>query len=476
LSIATSLFFVPNNLIFIMKLRTKQHTIIADTLTPVSIYLKLRDLYPNAILLESNLNEKREKSHSFICLNPISTLTVTQNNVNVVLNGAKKSVSDNIQQTPALFSEFMKSFQIEGDTFQAVFGHTNYNAISIFETLELKEKPLDDSIPLMSYSFYQHVIAIDHFTNELTFTEFIQPNQISDQEQLIERVQSLRFSSYPFRILGNETCCTNPDEFLSQIEKGKKHCQLGDVFQLVLSRRFKQKFNGDDFQVYRALRSINPSPYLYFFDMGNYKIFGSSPEAQIKIESGNALINPIAGTYKRTGNLEQDLNSAEALKADEKENSEHVMLVDLARNDLGKVGENVAVKTFKQIQFFSHVIHMVSEVEAKLPLDSNPLEVFGKTFPAGTLSGAPKYRAMELIDQYEPVSRNYYGGGIGFVELNGNLNHAIMIRSFLSQNNELHYQAGAGVVVNSTPESELKEVDNKIGALRMAIKKAEDIE
>lgn len=458
-----------------MKLTTKQNTIIADTLTPVSIYLKLRDLYPNAILLESNLNEKREKSHSFICLSPISTFTATHNEVAIIDNGAKSIVSKDVQKAPSLFSEYVKSFEIEGDSFQAVFGHTNYNAISVFETLELDEKQLDDSIPLMSYSFYRHVIAIDHFTNELTFTEFVQEQQEPEQEQLIERVQSLRFSAYSFSTVEDEDCFTSPEKFLSQIVKGQEHCQLGDVFQLVLSRRFKQKFKGDDFQVYRALRSINPSPYLYYFDMGNYKIFGSSPEAQIKIDKGIALINPIAGTYKRTGNLEQDLNSAEELKADEKENAEHVMLVDLARNDLGRVGGNVEVKAFKEIQFFSHVIHMVSEVEATLPADYNPLEVFGKTFPAGTLSGAPKYKAMQLIDKYEPVSRNYYGGGIGFIELNGNLNHAIMIRSFLSQNNELHYQAGAGVVVNSVPESELKEVDNKIGALRMAIKKAEDI-
>ena len=458
-----------------MKLITKQNTIIADTLTPVSIYLKLRDLYPNAILLESNLNEKREKSHSFICLSPISTFTATHNEVAITDNGTKIIVSKDVQEAPFLFSTYVKSFEIEGDSFQAVFGHTNYNAISVFETLELSEKPLEDSIPLMSYSFYRHVIAIDHFTNELTFTEFVQAQQEPEQEQLIERVQSLRFSAYSFSKVEGEACFTSPEKFLSQIEKGREHCQLGDVFQLVLSRRFKQNFKGDDFQVYRALRSINPSPYLYYFDMGNYKIFGSSPEAQIKIDKGIALINPIAGTYKRTGNLEQDLKSAEELKADEKENAEHVMLVDLARNDLGRVGVNVEVKAFKEIQFFSHVIHMVSEVEATLPADYNPLEVFGKTFPAGTLSGAPKYKAMQLIDKYEPVSRNYYGGGIGFIELNGNLNHAIMIRSFLCQNNELHYQAGAGVVVNSVPESELKEVDNKIGALRMAIKKAEDI-
>jgi len=458
-----------------MKLTTKQHTIIADTLTPVSIYLKLRDLYPNAILLESNLNEKREKSHSFICLSPISTFNVTHDEVAVVLNGARSSVSKNVQMTPTLFSDFVKSFEIEGDTFQAVFGHTNYNAVSIFETLELNKKSLDDTIPLMSYSFYRHVIAINHFTNELTFTEFIQHDQNAEQEQLVERVQSLRFSEYPFVTVEKEGCFTNQEEFLKQIEKGKEHCQLGDVFQLVLSRRFKQKFKGDDFQVYRALRSINPSPYLYYFDLGNYKIFGSSPEAQIKIDDGKALINPIAGTYRRTGKLEDDLKSAEELKADAKENSEHVMLVDLARNDLGRVGENVEVKAYKEIQFFSHVIHMVSEVEANLPLNCNPLEVFGKTFPAGTLSGAPKFKAMQLIDKYEPVSRNFYGGGIGFIELNGNLNHAIMIRSFLSQNNELQYQAGAGVVVNSVAESELKEVDNKIGALRMAIIKAEEV-
>ncbi|MBL4704570.1 MAG: chorismate-binding protein [Flavobacteriales bacterium] len=461
-----------------MKLSTKTYKTLADTLTPVSIYLKLRDLYPNSIMLESNLNEKREKSHSYICLNPIATFKAQKNGITIIENGASSQRSKIGKDAPELFSEFMDSFEVEkGDKnqFNAIFGHTNYNAIEYFETIELADKDLDDAIPLMNYSFYRFVIAIDHFTNEMFFTEYLQPEEESRLQEVITRVETARFNAYPFIKIDNETCYTSPEEFLEQVIEGQDHCKKGNIFQIVISRRFKQQFKGDEFQVYRSLRSINPSPYLYYFDMGSYKIFGSSPEAQIKIIDGKAIINPIAGTYKRTGNMDQDLILAEELQADAKENAEHVMLVDLARNDLGRVSSNIKVKSFKDIHFYNHVIHMVSEVEGELPEQYNPIQVFGQSFPAGTLSGAPKYRAMELIDQFEPVSRNYYGGGIGFVELNGNLNHAIMIRSFLSQNNELHYQAGAGVVVKSVPESELKEIDHKIGALRSAITKAEDI-
>ncbi|MFT7612302.1 MAG: anthranilate synthase component 1 [Parvicellaceae bacterium] len=461
-----------------MKLTTNTYQTLADTLTPVSMYLKLRDLYPNSILLESNLNEKRDKSHSYLCLEPISSFKAEKKGITLIENGAAKLISDDQNEAPDRFNQFLNSFTVEGDQpedFNAIFGHTNYNAVSYFETLKLEDKELDDAIPLMNYSFYRFVIGIDHFTNQLFFTEYLQENQESRLEELISRVQALRFNAYPFKIVENETCYTSPEKFLEQVSEGQEHCKKGNIFQIVISRRFKQKFKGDEFQVYRSLRSINPSPYLYYFDMGSYKIFGSSPEAQVKIKNNKAIINPIAGTYKRTGNMEQDHALAEGLQADEKENAEHVMLVDLARNDLGRVSNNVQVKSFKDIHFYSHVIHMVSEVEGDLPEGYEAMQVFGQTFPAGTLSGAPKYKAMQLIDQFEPVSRNYYGGGIGFVELNGNLNHAIMIRSFLSQNNELHYQAGAGVVVKSNPKSELEEIDNKIGALRSAIVKAEEI-
>lgn len=259
------------------------------------------------------------------------------------------------------------------------------------------------------------------------------------------------------------------------MKKAKEHCFRGDVFQLVLSRRFFQNFKGDEFNVYRTLRSINPSPYLFFFDYGDFKIFGSSPEAQLIVQDGKAEIHPIAGTFKKTGDDKKDLISAKELAKDPKENSEHVMLVDLARNDLSRNGTNVVVEKNREIQFYSHVIHLVSKVTCKMKTTTNTFRVVADTFPAGTLSGAPKHKALQLIDKYEKIKRNFYGGAIGYMDFNGNFNHAIIIRSFLSLNNQLHYQAGAGIVADSIPESELQEVYNKLGALDKALIQAEKI-
>jgi len=269
---------------------------------------------------------------------------------------------------------------------------------------------------------------------------------------------------------------TLPDiEFINFVKKAKEHCFRGDVFQLVLSRRFSQNFKGDEFNVYRTLRSINPSPYLFFFDYGDFKIFGSSPEAQLIVQDGKAEIHPIAGTFKKTGDDKKDLISAKELAKDPKENSEHVMLVDLARNDLSRNGTNVVVEKNREIQFYSHVIHLVSKVTCKMKTTTNTFRVVADTFPAGTLSGAPKHKALQLIDKYEKIKRNFYGGAIGYMDFNGNFNHAIIIRSFLSLNNQLHYQAGAGIVADSIPESELQEVYNKLGALDKALIQAEKI-
>ena len=259
------------------------------------------------------------------------------------------------------------------------------------------------------------------------------------------------------------------------LTRGKEHCFRGDVFQIVLSRQFSQKYKGDEFQLYRALRSVNPSPYLFYFDYGDYRIFGSSPEAELRIKKGRAIINPIAGTFRRTGNDEQDRILAEKLCADPKENAEHVMLVDLARNDLSRNADDVRVDNYREVQYFSHVIHLVSEVSGKLPGDSNMISVLGDSFPAGTLSGAPKHRAMQLIDRYENQRRSYYGGTIGFIGFDNSLNHAIMIRSFLAKSNTLFYQAGAGIVAGSVEENELQEVNNKLAALKKAIEIAKDI-
>lgn len=459
-----------------MKLTTRTYRSLADTLTPVGIYLKLRDLYPKSILLESNLNDSREKSHSYICLNPIASFVADSHQIRIVKDGHATTVQTDYEDIPDALDAFISDISVEGESpLSAVYGHTSYDGVQCFETIRFKEKELSEAIPLMNYSFYKYVIAIDHFTNQIEFVEFLRADEVSGLENLISQVHNLRFSSYEFKTTCEESSFTSSQKFLNQVEEAKDHCKKGNIFQIVISRRFKQEFQGDEFQVYRALRSINPSPYLYYFDMGNYKIFGSSPEAQIVIKEGKAVINPIAGTYKRTGDLAQDRKLAEALLDDPKENAEHVMLVDLARNDLGRVTNQVSVDSFKDIHYYSHVIHMVSEVSGELPQQYSPIKVLGDSFPAGTLSGAPKYKAMQLIDEFEPVARNYYGGGIGYIDLNGQLNHAIMIRSMLSKDNQLHFQAGAGIVVKSDADAELKEIDNKVGALRHAITQAEEL-
>ncbi len=463
--------------------------ILADLYTPVGIYLRLRDRYRDTILLESTDHHSPENSWSFIGLNAIGGIEITSGEtVEFKWPGKNpekvplKSKSD----VARLLWDYMQKFDCkindhrQGKFAQGLFGYTSYDAVQFFETFSTRHSPLatphsPPAIPFMRYRLYQYVIAIDHFRDEL----FICENKINGIESDVAAVESLIRSRdvpvYPFAAKGEESSNMSDGDFLEMVRKGIASCHRGDVFQIVLSRRFQQAFTGDEFNVYRALRSINPSPYLFFFDYGDYKLMGSSPEAHLQIRDNIAVLHPIAGTFKRTGDEDADKAAAERLLKDAKENAEHVMLVDLARNDLSRACEEVAVTHYRQVQFFSHVIHLVSEVRGKLRPGTNPFELLAKTFPAGTLSGAPKFRAMELIDQYEPTSRGYYGGAIGFAGFDGSFNHAIMIRTFLSQQNRLTCQAGAGVVAASNPENEWQEVNNKLGALKKAIRVAETL-
>jgi anthranilate synthase component 1 len=400
----------------------------------------------------------------------------------------EKVAIKNIMEVPQLIWDFANRFDCvkmetkEVKFAQGLFGYTSYDAVQFFDTVKLKtfnsklQTPNSGLlIPLMRYRLYQYVIAFNHFKDEL----FICENHINGIESELAVVESLIRSKdvpvFPFKRKGEETSNLNDKEYMNIVEKGIASCHRGDVFQIVLSRRFQQGFNGDEFNVYRALRNINPSPYLFFFDYGDYKLMGSSPESQLIIQNGKAIVHPIAGTFRRTGDDDKDHLAAELLKGDKKENAEHVMLVDLARNDLSRVCDDVTVTHYKDIQYYSHVIHMVSEVSGKVRPNTNPFELLAKSFPAGTLSGAPKIKAIELIDNNEPTTRSYYGGAIGFMGFDGSCNHAIMIRTFLSKQNTLTYQAGAGVVAASKPESELQEVNNKLGALKKAIEFAEQI-
>jgi len=451
---------------------------LSDTVTPVSLYLKLRDTFYNSFLLESSDYHGNDNNFSFICLEPLVSFVVENQSINIKgLTLDKKIAITERKQVINELQNLINSFEIEKtQQVNGFFGYTNYDAVQYFETLDINvPKKEENSTPEMHYSLFKYIIQIDHFKNEMTIIENVIEGNSSSIKEIVDLVSGNNHPQYHFKLDGNEDTNISDSEFKQMVSKGKEHCQKGDVFQIVLSRQFSQGFTGDDFNVYRALRSVNPSPYLFYFDFGNFKLFGSSPEAQLKASNGKATINPIAGTFKRTGNDIQDKELAEQLAKDPKENAEHTMLVDLARNDLSRHGKNVTVKTYKETQFFSHVIHLVSEVEADLNSSSDALQVYADTFPAGTLSGAPKYRAMQLIDNYENQSRGFYGGAIGVFGFDGTINHAITIRSFLSKKNTLFFQAGAGVVVDSDEENELQEVNNKLGALKQALKLAENI-
>ncbi len=450
---------------------------ISDTITPVGLYLRFRDKYANTLLLESSDYHSKEESFSFICIEPMVTMKVDNDAFEVSKKGKlieSHSIDKNFYE---LFDNFSKSIELdcpsELKSFNGLYGYSTYDSVQYFENIKLNVKEAPSKIPVMQYSFYRFIIAINHFNDEMTLIENVELGSESKISEIETIINSQVFNTQNFEIKGEETSnCTNED-FKEYVVKAKAHCKRGDVFQLVLSRQFQQEFKGDEFNLYRALRSINPSPYLFYFDYGSFKLMGSSPEAQIKINAGKAIINPIAGTFRRTGDMAEDIKLGKKLSEDKKETAEHVMLVDLARNDLSKHAENVKVEVFKEVQYFSHVIHLVSTVQGKIK--GNPINIVGDTFPAGTLSGAPKYKAMQLIDTYENQSRGFYGGAVGIIGLDGSVNLAIAIRSFVSKSNVLYYQAGAGIVIHSDEEKELQEVNNKLAALKKALILAEKI-
>ena len=462
------------------KLNTVKKNIIVDTITPVSIYLKLRDNYSNTILLESSDYSAKDNSYAYICCNPIAKFYVKKNTLFTEYPDESK-FQKKLAKDIRIFSElekFMNKFSIKDDSNQSkkyiskgLFGYMTYDSVRFFEKININNESFGDDIPDIYYSLYSEIIVVNTFNNEANLISHSgNKNKIDEIEKLIKGKKTNEFS---FKLNGKLESNLTDDEFLKMVDNGIKHCYRGDVFQIVLSRKFSQKFSGDEFCVYRQLRSINPSPYLFYYDYGSFKIFGSSPEAQLVIKDKKAEIHPIAGTFKRSGDDAVDKDKAIKLFEDDKENSEHMMLVDLARNDLSRSCSNVKVEKDREIQFYSHVIHLVSKVTGELKSPSN--DIIGNTFPAGTLTGAPKFRAMELIEEYENHTRSFYGGAIGFIDFDNNFNHAIMIRSFLSKNQNLLLQAGAGIVSKSNRHNELNEVYNKIGALLKALEKAEEL-
>ena len=462
------------------KINTKRKDILVDTLTPVSIYQKIRAKYAESILLESSDYGANDNSYAYICFNPISHISVKNNTISKLFPDGKKEEVLMDQNTNLVdhVNNFCDKFQCRKNDKKffnnGLFGYVNYDSVKHFENIKITDKKNKVDIPEIYYAFYSNVIVINVFNNEAKLYHHGLLND-SNLDYVKEIIFSNKITSYQFSKIGKITSNINDEEYISLVKKGVKHCLRGDVFQIVLSRRFNQKFIGDEFKLYRALRSINPSPYLFYFDYGDFKIFGSSPEAQIVVSNNKAEIHPIAGTFKRTGDDSRDAKKAEKLSKDDKENSEHMMLVDLARNDLSRNGNNVKIEKNREIQFYSHVIHLVSKVSCIKKNGSSTFQIVADTFPAGTLSGAPKHKAMQLIDKYENCNRSFYGGAIGFMDFDGNFNHAIIIRSFLSKNYNLIFQAGAGIVSKSNPKNELNEVKNKLGALTNALKMAEKI-
>ena len=461
-------------------LKTEHKKILADTITPVSVYLKLRDVFPHSLLLESSDYYANNNDFSYICCNPIASIELKNNILTTHFPDKSLEVEkvNSMLDIPERIHKFSQQFESERFPFKfisnGIFGYVAHDAVDRFENIELNKTKPGQDIPDIYYAVYQNIIAISLFNHEAHLFSHIYDgdHNLTEIEVLLQAKNNSHFN---FEKVGEKSSNLSDEQFINFVKKGKEHCFRGDVFQLVLSRCFSQGFKGDEFNVYRTLRSINPSPYLFFFDYGYFKIFGSSPEAQLIVQSGKAEIHPIAGTFRRTGDDEKDAVAAGLLAKDPKENSEHVMLVDLARNDLSRNGSQVVVEKNREIQFYSHVIHLVSKVSCTMKKATKTFRVVADTFPAGTLSGAPKHRALQLIDQYETTKRNVYGGAIGYMDFHGNFNHAIIIRSFLSKNHELHYQAGAGIVADSVPENELQEVYNKLGALDKALTLAEDV-
>lgn len=463
-----------------IKLRFRTAELSADIITPVGVYLRLRDSYPCSLLLECTDYSSRTNAYSYICLNPIAGISVTEkcirtylpdgSDINYPLNNVIEKVND-----------FTSSIDISGEKDSipestGFYGFTSFDSAFLFNKFEKKylKKVLEKrELPFLKYDFYKVILTINHFNDTLFITEYYNDEiPYGETNKIISLLSNHNIATYPFSLEGTEESLTTDSDYKEMVREAIKNCSLGNVFQLVVSRRFRQKFTGDEFNVYRSLRSVNPSPYLFYFDYIEYKIFGSSPEAQLKVEDGRAIINPIAGTIRKTGDPEADRIAALSLQEDPKENSEHVMLVDLARNDLSRNCTDVSVDIYREVQTFSHLMHLVSTVSGTIKNETTAFSVFAATFPAGTLSGAPKYKALQLINKMETIARGYYGGAVGVLGTNGSINHAITIRSFLSRNGYLNFQAGAGIVINSTEEGELNEVNNKLDALRTAMRKA----
>ncbi|HUF73852.1 MAG TPA: anthranilate synthase component I family protein [Gammaproteobacteria bacterium] len=452
--------------------------IAADLDTPVSAYLKLAPFEPR-FLLESVESGETLARYSFVGLGTALTLKLYPDRV--VIDGQPRERPAGAGAWQALMRETLDRCpklkpSIDEIPFNGgLVGATGYDVVRYFERLPAMESTRK-MLPVAAYVAPKSLLVFDHLTRRVALLH----SGSEPERQALRRdvIEALRGGVSPPANgrHGPAAPSVAKADFLAAVDKAKDHIRAGDIYQIVLSVCFSGRSNLDAFQVYRGLRLLNPSPYMYFFELGQLRVAGSSPEALVELDHGHASLRPIAGTRPRGATAEEDLALERELLADPKENAEHVMLVDLARNDLGRVAASgsVHVDPYRRIERYSHVMHIVSGVKGELAAGRDAFDLFAATFPAGTLVGAPKVRAMELIAELEPVARDLYGGTVGYFSKNGNMDQAITIRTIVFDGDEYSFQAGAGIVADSHPEREHDEVLAKSAILRRAIEIAED--
>lgn len=448
-----------------MKLYWK--SVLGDLLTPASAYLSLAQSSDRAFLLESVEGGERIGRYSFLGVDPYQS--------------SDGSLTDFRNLFPAVREPGPPELPPFTGGAVGIFG---YDMVRELETLPRLDKPDDPVIPGPSVlmDFYSTIVAFDHVRHQIIFISHESQDRVDELEERLRSSPQPRMTSSLASMdsisPGSFQSSFSPSSFQSAVETAKEYIRSGDIFQVVLSKQFETDFSGSPFDVYRALRYINPSPYLFYLKRGDLHVAGSSPEMLVRVQGRDLEYRPIAGTRRRGRDLEEEKKFEEELIGDEKERAEHLMLVDLGRNDLGRVSEygSVRVDDLMFVEKYSHVMHLVSSLKGRLREDKDRFDTLAACFPAGTVSGAPKVRAMEIIEELEPTPRGIYAGAIGYLDFSGNLDTCIAIRTIVMRNGKAYLQAGAGIVADSVPELEDKECHNKAQALFSALELARRLE
>ncbi len=465
--------------------------LLADVITPVSLFLHVRENATNPFLLESVEGGEQLARYSFIGSNPYQVLTFDGERLELTKSGKTEAINDGYFETLSRLTTAYSEPDIP-DLPRLTGGAVGFSTYDTFRLVEhLPNTPPDTlHLPEAVWGFYDEIYAFDHVKHQVVLIKTVFIDEKTDLELAYSdavdaldnmeiaatngSVEKRSFKIYPDSLTSN----MQKAYFEEVVEKSKNYIYEGDIFQVVLSQRFEADMEGDAFMLYRALRMVNPSPYLFFLDFEDFQLVGSSPEVLVSVQDRRAKVLPIAGTRPRGKSHAEDIALEEDLLADPKELAEHVMLVDLGRNDLSRVCKAGTVKLVRDhvIERYSHVMHIVSEVQGDLDESNTSVDALMQCFPAGTVSGAPKIRAMEIIDEFEPTKRGIYAGAVGYFDFSGNMDTCIAIRTMVVASNKVYIQAGAGIVADSDPQKEFEETQNKAGALVQALSIALDIQ